>query len=123
MVDSLVRDSQQGQHLTLAIEAYHKRTGYMPRGPWVAWVDLYAEAMKWNLEKCKDRLELILASTPSINGWGQQRLVEAMNGEVKPDGPAPAAFVGINTGPNFPVQPPPAAQPERKSFLDRLRGA
>jgi hypothetical protein len=84
----------QRNHLTLAHEAFYKRTGYMPRGGWLIWVDLYAEAKRYNMPKAVARLEAILGSSTSIDGWGQMRLVEAMRGEVKPDTPSAGSWLG-----------------------------
>jgi hypothetical protein len=108
-------------HTTIVAKEYQNRTGYMPRGAWVVWVDLMAEAISCGLKKRQEHLLLILDSGPTVNGWGTMRLVEAMRGEVKPDGPAPAAFVGIMNG-QQPVAPSNVVQAPRKGLLARLRG-
>jgi len=117
-------------HLTLAVKAFHNRTGYLARPAWVAWGDLKAEADKYDLPKAKERLAFLNESSPSINGWGQTRLVEGMRGEVKPDAPSAASWLGAPTivqvgQPQGPQATGPQAlnpRPERRGILARLRG-
>lgn len=119
----------QRNHLTLAVKAFQERTGYMPRGPWVSWVDLYAEALhlqELGFPKRANHLEIILYSSTTIGGWGTMRLVEAMHGEIKPDAPNAGAFLGAPTIINNGVPQPQAngvVQHERpkRGLLGRLR--
>lgn len=114
-------------HLTLAVKAFHKRTGYLPRGPWVAWADLLGEAAQYDLPKSKARLEALLETSPSIGGWGQTRLVEGMRGEVKPETQASGAWLGAPATTIVQMAPPQQAMPsqveerKRRGILGRLR--
>ena len=116
-------------HLTLAQKVFHKRTGYLPREAWVVWGDLKSEAELYRLPKALSRLELLNEASPSINGWGQGKLVEGMRGEVKPEGPAtsqwlgapPTTVVNMLGGQAQPADPNGHTRP-KPGILARLRG-
>lgn len=116
-------------HLTLAVKAFHKRTGYLPRGPWVSWADLIAEAVQYDLPKSRARMEGLLETSPSIGGWGQTKLVEGMRGEVKPETPAAGSWLGapaagptiVQMMPQTPSMPSQVEERKRRGILGRLR--
>lgn len=114
-------------HLTLAVKAFHKRTGYLPRGPWVSWADLAAEAALYRLPKSLARMEGLLETSPSIGGWGQGKLVEGMRGEVKPETPAAGSWLGapattiVQMQPQAPAMPSQLEERKHRGILSRLR--
>lgn len=110
-------------HKTLIEKEWHNRTGYLNKQAWAALEDLLWEAKILDLPRRLQHLEGLRADSPTIDGWGTRRLVEAMGHESKPDGPAPAAFLGLPV-PFVPQQLNGHAQePKRKEgLLARLRG-
>lgn len=109
-------------HKTLVNQEFHHRTGYLKQASWAVLEDLLQEAILLGMERRRQHLEALLASSPTIDGWGQRRLVEAMQGESKPDGPAPAAFLGVPMMQQPPMMINGEAPRKKEGLLARLRG-
>lgn len=123
------RDLVRGSML-LVIEKYRHRTGRLKLAAWGVWLDLYHEAHMLGLERRIPHLELAIGTSPSVEGWGQLRLVEALRGEVKAETMPPTGYIGASAAPQ--QQPAPttvvvtngqaAEQPKKRGLLGRIRG-
>lgn len=120
------RDLFRGS-LLLVHDNYLPRTGRLKIAAWGVWLDLMHEAKLLGLTRRIPHLEMALRSSPTIDGWGQLRLVEALRGEVKPETPPPTGYLGAGA----PQQTAPttvvvtngqAAEPKKRGLLGRIRG-
>lgn len=111
----------QRDHLTIVAPQFQERHGYLPRECWGIWADLKTEAELYDLPKARERVDRLVASSPTIGGWGTTKMVEALSHEVKPDSPSPAQFLGVPM-----VMPPPqpaqVVAPKRPNIIRRLLG-
>lgn len=91
-------------HITLVKQEYRHRTARLPNLAHESWSYLMAEARidadtlgidwrKGHLTPVMEILELWLDTTPSVSGWGQMRLVDAMTGEKEAKNPPAGAFL------------------------------
>lgn len=122
------RDLFRGS-LLLVHDNYLPRTGRLKVAAWGVWLDLYHEAKLLGLNRRLPHLEMALRSSPTIDGWGQLRLVEALRGEVKPETMPPSGYLGAGA-PQQPATPTTvvvtngqaAEQPKKRGLLGRIRG-
>lgn len=91
------RDLYRGSQM-LVHPAYHKRLSRMNIQKWSVWLDLTHEARTLPLPRRLPHLQLALESSPTIDGWGALRVVEALRGEVKPETPPPSGYLGAGIG-------------------------
>lgn len=95
-------------HLTLVDPQHKHMTSRIPTGFWSPWVDLMAEAKYYGLERQRARLQLQMETSMSVEGWGTDKLVEAMNGE--PAQKAASAAAGVIPGQAPMLEATPQAQ-------------
>lgn len=77
-------------HRTLVHKEWVTQTSKIPPAFWEPWVFLMSEALRYEHTHRQAELRLLIETSFSVDGWGAQRLVEAMNGETA-DEQSPAA--------------------------------
>lgn len=70
-------------HRTLVHDQWVTQTSRIPPAFWEPWVFLMSEAMRYGHAHRQAELRLLIETSFSVDGWGAQRLVEAMSGETE----------------------------------------
>lgn len=85
-------------HVTLVRQEYIHQTSRFPQAFWEPWVYLMAEAQFYKHSRRIAYLETLLETSKSVDGWGAEKLVEAMKGEQPPKAMPIGAFLASGEG-------------------------